>query len=91
MISIKCEVAISSTRAARAQSTSDDPHRNVSPGCGIYTDGGARRRGEHITSPVLDESVDDVELKGEDMVDDVRARGGGLYRRECAKDVGCFC
>ena len=35
-----------------------------------------------IAGPVLDACVDDVELEGEDVLEDVRARGGRLDGRE---------
>ena len=38
-----------------------------------------------IAGPVLDAHVDDVELKGEDVLEDVRPRGGGLNGRESAE------
>ena len=44
-----------------------------------------------IAGPVLDARVDDVELEGEDVLEDVRPRGGRLDRRESAEQVRRFC
>ena len=44
-----------------------------------------------IAGPVFDACVDDVELKGEDVLEDVRARGGRLDGRERAEQVRRFC
>jgi len=44
-----------------------------------------------IAGPIFDARVDDVELKGEDVLEDVRPRGGGLDRRERAEQVRRFC
>jgi len=44
-----------------------------------------------IAGPVLDARVDDVELEGEDVLEDVRARGGRLDGRESAEQVRRFC
>jgi len=44
-----------------------------------------------IGGPVLDACEDDVELEGEDVLEDVRAGGGGLDGRERAEQVGRFC
>lgn len=40
-----------------------------------------------VAGPVLDAGVDDVELKGEDVFEDVRARGGGRDAPERAVQV----
>lgn len=40
-----------------------------------------------VLNPVLDACVDDVELEGNDMLEDVRARGKGLDRRKRAEEV----
>jgi len=45
----------------------------------------------HITGPVLDTCVDDVELEGKDVPEDVLARGGALDSRESAEQVRRFC
>ena len=44
-----------------------------------------------VAGPVLDARVDDVELKGEDVLEDVRARRGRVEGRERAEHVRCFC
>lgn len=43
-----------------------------------------------IAGPVLDACVDDVELEGEDVLEDVRVRGGGCDGRERVEEVGRF-
>ena len=40
-----------------------------------------------VAGPVLDAGVDDVELEGEDVLEDVRARGGGRDAPERAVQV----
>jgi len=53
---------------------------------------GAERVGVpvRVAGPVLDAGVDHVELEGEDVLEDVGARGGGLEGRERAEEVGRF-
>ena len=43
-----------------------------------------------VCGPVFDAGVDDVELEGEEVLEDVRACGWGLDGRERAKEVGHF-
>jgi hypothetical protein len=44
-----------------------------------------------VGSPVLDARVDDVELEGEDVLEDVRAGRGWVERGERVEDVRRFC
>ena len=44
-----------------------------------------------VGGPVLDARVDDIELEGEDVLEDVRARRGRVERRERVEDVRRFC
>lgn len=43
-----------------------------------------------VAGPVLDACVDDVELEGKELLEDVRARGGGRDGRERAEEVRRF-
>ena len=43
-----------------------------------------------VAGPVFDAGVDDVELEGEDVLEDVRARGRGHDGRERAEEVRLF-
>jgi hypothetical protein len=43
-----------------------------------------------VSGPVSDACVDDVEFEGEDVFEDVRARRGGLDRREGTVQVRRF-
>lgn len=43
-----------------------------------------------VAGPVFDAGVDDVELEGEDVLEDVRARGGRYDGCERAEEVGHF-
>ena len=44
-----------------------------------------------ITSSVLDTHMNDIELEGEGVLEDVHAHGRGLNGRKSAKQVHCFC
>jgi len=44
-----------------------------------------------VASSVLDAHMNDIKLKGEDVLEDVRARGRGLDGCESAKQVHRFC
>ena len=84
----------------------DEPHASAAldPHLTIRVDAGAPRaasapaeeRAERVgvpvsvAGPVSDAGVDDVELEGEDVLEDVRARRGGLDRSERAVQVRRF-
>ena len=78
--------------------TTLDPHLpvGVEAGCACAAATASEEHAERVGiavgvgGPVFDAGVDDFELEGEDMLKDVRARGGWHDGRECAEQVTHF-
>lgn len=78
--------------------TTLDPHLpvGVEAGCACAAAAASEEHAERVGiavgvgGPVFDACVDDFELEGEDMLEDVRARGGWHDGRECAEQVPHF-